>query len=181
MLRQVVSLALWATTAVALPQISGEYPSSISRRSPGPDSNGKYEISGKGIRAQFVPYGASLSNFFINDTSGVERDIVTGWDNATYYEIDKQHPHFGGVVGRYANRIKNSTFTIDGEEFMVLPNEHPTPEYPDGVNQLHGGPDGYDWRNWTVVAHTSDSITFSLDDPDGKEGFPGDVVSYVSK
>lgn len=37
-----------------------------------------------------------------------------------------------------------------------------------------------DWRNWTVVAHTADSITFSLFDPDGKEGFPGDVISYVT-
>lgn len=37
-----------------------------------------------------------------------------------------------------------------------------------------------DWRNWTVVAHTANSITFSLTDPDGKEGFPGEVVSYVT-
>lgn len=37
-----------------------------------------------------------------------------------------------------------------------------------------------DWRNWTVVAHTTDSITFSLFDPDGMEGFPGDVVAYVT-
>ena len=66
---------------------------------PGPDSNGKYEISAEGIRANFIPYGASISNLFINDTNGVERDIVLGFDNATYYSEDKQHPHFGGVPG----------------------------------------------------------------------------------
>jgi len=181
MLAKAISLALWATAAVALPQISGDSFSSVTRRSPGPDADGKYEINGKGVRAHFVPYGAALSNFFIKDISGIERDIVTGWDNASYYSIDKLHPYFGGVPGRYANRIKNSSFTIDGEEFNVLPNEHPAPGSPDGVNQLHGGPDGWDWRNWTVVAHTSDSITFSLTDPDGKEGFPGEVISYVSK
>lgn len=37
-----------------------------------------------------------------------------------------------------------------------------------------------DWRNWTVVAHTTDSITFSLVDPDGDQGFPGEVISYVT-
>ncbi|KAH8599339.1 galactose mutarotase-like domain-containing protein [Bisporella sp. PMI_857] len=187
MLSKVVILAISIASVVsAAPQIKGEQltgtvgNTTIAGRSTGPDENGKYEIVGSGIRALFVPYGASIANLFINDTSGIERDIVTGFDNATYYGIDKQHPHFGGVPGRYANRIKNSTFTIDGETFNVTPNEHPTAEYPDGVNQLHGGPDGWDWRNWTVVAHTEDSITFSLTDPDGKEGFPGEVVSYVT-
>ena len=37
-----------------------------------------------------------------------------------------------------------------------------------------------DWRNWTVVAHTTDSITFSLVDPDGMEGFPGQVIAYAT-
>jgi aldose 1-epimerase len=58
-------------------------------------SNGKYEISAEGIRANFVPYGASISNLFIRDVHGIERDIVLGWDNATYYTEDKLHPHFG--------------------------------------------------------------------------------------
>lgn len=146
----------------------------------GPDVNGKYEISGIGIRANFIPYGASISNLFINDTSNVERDIVGGFDNASYYGIDRQHPHFGGVPGRYANRIKNSSFDIDGTTYNVLPNENPEPGSPNGVDTLHGGPDGWDWRNWTVVAHTSDSITFSLTDPDGDQGFPGEVISYVT-
>ena len=35
-------------------------------------------------------------------------------------------------------------------------------------------------RNFTVVAHTTDSITFSIVDPDGKEGFPGEVISYIT-
>ena len=97
------------------------------------DKNGKYEISSEGIRAHFIAYGASISNLFIEDIHGVERDIVLGFDNATYYEVDKQHPHLGGVPGRYANRIKNSTFEIDGEVFEIDANEH------GGLNTLHGG------------------------------------------
>jgi aldose 1-epimerase len=186
MLRNTVLLALLATSTLALPQIPGETltgtvgNTTIAGSPLGPDINGKYELIGVGIRANFIPYGASISNLFINDSSGIERDIVGGFDNASYYGIDKQHPHFGGVPGRYANRIKNSSFVIDGETYHITPNENPTAANPQGVDTLHGGPDGWDWRNWTVVAHTRDSITFSLTDPDGKEGFPGEVVSYVT-
>jgi len=56
----------------------------------------------------------------------------------------------------------------------VLPNEN------NNNDTLHGGPDGWDYRNFTVVAHTTDSITFSLVDPDGEQGFPGEVVSYIT-
>lgn len=135
--------------------------------------NGKYQIQSKGIRANFIPYGASLSNLFIKDLRGVERDIVLGFDNATYYSEDALHPHLNGVPGRYANRIKNGTFTIDGVTYHTDLNEK-------GLDTLHGGSDGWDYRNWTVVAHTTDSITFSLMDPDGKEGFPGQVIAYVT-
>ncbi|GAB7354990.1 hypothetical protein MBLNU459_g5602t1 [Dothideomycetes sp. NU459] len=137
-------------------------------------ADGKYQIVAEGIRANFIPYGASISNLFINDTRGVERDIVLGFDNASYYSVDKLHPHLGGIPGRYANRIKNSSFVIDGTTYNVLPNDN------NNNDTLHGGPDGWDWRNWTVVAHTTDSITFSLVDPDGKEGFPGQVIAYAT-
>lgn len=66
------------------------------------DADGKYTISAEGIRAKFIPYGASISNLFINDTNGVERDIVLGFDNASYYSVDKLHPHLGGVPGTFS-------------------------------------------------------------------------------
>lgn len=137
-------------------------------------SNGKYEISSEGIRAQFIPYAASIANLFIKDIHGVERDIVLGFDNATYYTISKLHPHLNGIPGRYANRIKNSSFEIDGTTYHVNANDN------GGLDTLHGGSDGWDYRNWTLEAHTTDSITFSLVDPDGKEGFPGEVIAYVT-
>ncbi|KAH7161787.1 galactose mutarotase-like domain-containing protein [Dactylonectria macrodidyma] len=149
-------------------------------KSNGPDSDGKYWVSGDGIKAAFIPYGASISNLLINDQYGIERDVVAGFDNASFYSIDKAHPHFGGVPGRYANRIKNSSFVIDGEEYHVTPNDNPTKASPKGADTLHGGPDGWDYRNFTVVSHTKNSITFSIVDPDGKEGFPGEVVSYIT-
>lgn len=125
------ALSLLATMAVAQ-----DYD---SPNSGGPDEDGKYEISAEGIRGLFIPYGASIANLFINDTNGIERDIVLGFDNASHYSVDPFHPHLGGVPGRYANRIKNSSFTIDGETYHVTPNEN------NNNDTLHGGPDGWDF------------------------------------
>lgn len=66
----------------------------------GPDADGKYEISAEGIRGLFIPYGASIANLFIKDRTGVERDIVLGHDNASFYTVDPFHPHLGGVPGK---------------------------------------------------------------------------------
>lgn len=77
-----------------------------STETPAADEDGKYTISAEGIRAQFIPYGASLSNLFINDTSGTERDIVLGFDNATFYGEDTVHPHYGGVPGESAATLR---------------------------------------------------------------------------
>ena len=165
---RLAAVSFLAATATAAPQYSA--PTTAI----GPDADGKYEISADGIRGLFIPYGASISNLFITDKHGVERDIVLGFDNASHYSVDQFHPHLGGVPGRYANRIANSSFVIDGEEYHITPNEN------NNKQTLHGGPDGWDYRNFTVVAHTTDSITFSIVDPDGKEGFPGEVVSYIT-
>ncbi len=181
-----LTASLVAIVAAALPRLVGAADSmstSMSGNSTGagPDKDGKYWIQGgEGLRAAFIRYGAAVSNVMVKDQYGIERDVVGGFDNATYYQVDKQHPHFGAVPGRYANRIKNSTFDIDGKSYHITPNENPTKDHPDGVDTLHGGPDGWDWRNFTVVAHTDSSITFMIVDPDGKEGFPGEVVSYVT-
>ncbi|KAI2642144.1 aldose-1-epimerase [Xylaria nigripes] len=170
-----LNISLAALGALSLP-IASAYNQSAS----GPDENGLYWIYSEGLSAAFITYGASISRLLINDQYGIQRDIVGGFDNASYYAIDKQHPHFGGVPGRYANRIKNSTFEIDGQTYHVDPNENPTAAAPKGADTLHGGHDGWDYRNFSVVSHTQDSITFSIVDPDGKEGFPGDVVSYIT-
>lgn len=135
--------------------------------------DGKYTIWSEGIRMSFVPYGASISNLFINDSRGIERDVVYGFDEAWMYTTG-QHGYWGAVPGRYANRIVNSTFTIDGVPSHIIPNEN------NSTDTLHGGPDGWSYRNFSVVAHTDSSITFSMTDPAGDQGFPGEVVAFIT-
>ncbi|RMY33539.1 hypothetical protein D0865_14431 [Hortaea werneckii] len=163
---------LWKVAAFALSPLLAV--SVTANNTPTVRPDGKYEICSEGIRGYFIPYGASISNLFIQDIHGKERDIVLGFDNATTYSSSRLHPHLNGVPGRYANRIKNGTFEIDGVTYHTDLNDN------GGLDTLHGGKNGWDYRNWTVVAHTPDSITFSLVDEDGEMGFPGQVVSYVT-
>lgn len=135
----------------------------------------KYNISAPGIKASFIPYGARLTNLFVKDKCGNNQDVVLGYDTGREYLNDTEtvHTYFGAVVGRYANRIENGTFTLDGEKYHIPENEH------NGKDTLHGGFIGYDQRNWTVVNHQKDSITFMLQDH-AYQGFPGDVVNYAT-
>lgn len=135
----------------------------------------KYTISAPGINASFIPYGARITNLFVNDRIGDPQDVVLGYDNGTAYLDDTEtvHTYFGPVVGRYANRIKNGTFTVDGITSHIPENENA------GHDTLHGGDVGYDQRNWTVVEANTSSITFSLLDQ-GFEGFPGTIITYAT-
>ena len=74
----------------------------------------KYTISAPGINASFIPYGARLTNLFVPDKNGNSQDVALGYDSGTAYlnDTETDHTYFGAVVGRYANRIKNGTFTI---------------------------------------------------------------------
>ena len=66
----------------------------------------KYTISAPGINASFIPYGARLTNLYVNDKNGQPQDVALGYDNGTDYLRDSEtvHTFFGPVVGRYANR-----------------------------------------------------------------------------
>ena len=135
----------------------------------------KYTISAPGINASFINYGARLTNLYVNDKNGNPQDVVLGYDTPSQYINDTNtvHTYFGPVVGRYANRIKNGTFTVDGVTSHIPENEN------NGTDTLHGGTIGYDQRNWTVVVANASSITFSFLDV-GYEGFPGSVITYAT-
>ncbi|KAK1052771.1 hypothetical protein LTS16_001840 [Friedmanniomyces endolithicus] len=146
--------------------------------------DGKYVLSSEGITGYFIPYGASISNLFIQDVHGVERDIVLGYAGSwTYSRGDVLCGAKGGVRRSYRCIFMRGTLTG-----VQDPNDN------NKNDTLHGGSNGWDYRNWTVEAHTTDSIptqltakahtyqTFSLVDPDGSlgMGFPGEVLAYVT-
>lgn len=135
----------------------------------------KYTISAPGINASFIAYGARLTNLYVNDKNGSPQDVVLGYDKGTQYLTDTEtnHTYFGPIVGRYANRIRNGTFTVNGVTSHIPENEN------NGKDTLHGGIVGYDQRNWTIVSANTSSITFSLLD-EAFEGFPGNIITYAT-
>ncbi len=84
----------------------------------------------------------------------------------------------GKTVGRFANRIANARFSLDGRDYLLAPNE--------GPNTLHGGPDGFSKRTWMVAsqrtgeAGETSRIEFVLRSPDGDQGFPGNLQCSVA-
>ena len=64
----------------------------VAKAIPAPGPDGKYTIKSAGISASFIPYSAAITNLFIADRNGTIRDVVLGYDNASYYAIDPIHP-----------------------------------------------------------------------------------------
>lgn len=147
--------------------------SSASSTSSGPFT--LYTITADNITATLIPYGARLTSVLVPDRNGNQQDVIAGYDDPTQYLTDTEtnHTYFGPIVGRYANRIKNGTFTLAGATSHIPENEH------GGEDTLHGGTVGYDQRNWTVTSNSTSSITFSLLDT-GFEGFPGSVINHAT-
>ena len=77
------------------------------------------------ISASFIPYGARLINLLVDDRNGKPQDIVLGYDDTQQYinGTETAHTYFGPIVGRYAHRIKNGTFTIQGLKSRIPQND----------------------------------------------------------
>ena len=129
-----------------------------------------YNISGGGITATVSDFGATLVNVFVPDADGNVADVALGYDGAAGYLNGTSF--LGAIVGRSANRIKGSTFSLDGRDYALTPNEN--------ANNLHSGPEFYHTRMWTVTACSDTSVSFHLDSPNGDQGFPGNASIDVT-
>ncbi len=141
----------------------------ITEKKYGTTSNGEvvylYTLeAANGVTLTFCNIGAAIVSISVPDKNGVIGDVVTGYDNLMSYIGDG--PCFGKVPGRFANRIANGTFELDGKRYNLPINN--------GPNHLHGGPNGYANRVWNSKID-GDSILFTLSAPDNDDGYPGAV------
>ncbi len=123
-----------------------------------------------GLTARLISYGARLIEFWAPDRDGRFADLTLGWDTLGDYVAERGC--FGATCGRYANRIANARFPLDGETVVLDPNE--------GKNQLHGGPRGFDKRIWDIVANDESAVVFALASGAGDQGFPGNLRAEVA-
>lgn len=123
-----------------------------------------------GFSLSAISYGAIIQSVKVPDRNGTISDVVLGFDDLEGY-VKKNSPHFGGAIGRCANRIGGASFTIDGAEYQLAKNV--------GTNHLHGGIIGFDQVVWkTTVVGTK--VIFSYLSKDGEEGYPGDLITNLT-
>lgn len=117
------------------------------------------------ITAELIDYGATLTKLIAQDKEGKLQDVILGCP--TPADHLKPHPHFNCLVGRYANRITNSRFELDGVLHELDANIPP--------HQLHGGHRGFANRLWSSkpIDH---GVRFELISEDGDQGFPGELA-----
>jgi len=124
-----------------------------------------------GLEIDVLTYGCIIASLAVPDASGLVANVVLGFDRLEPY-VDAS-PYFGAVVGRYANRIANARFAIDGRQHHLSPNEPP--------HHIHGGFKGFDKRVWDAeLAGHGNAAVFRRRSPDGEEGYPGTLDTQVS-
>ncbi len=120
-----------------------------------------------GAEAKILTWGAVVRDLVVPAKSGPQR-VVLGLNTIEDYVAHS--PSFGAVPGRFANRIANGRFTLDGMTFTL-------DRKPGEKHTLHGGPHGFGKRVWTLTHHDKSSVALAFKSPDGDAGFPGALTA----
>jgi aldose 1-epimerase len=126
-----------------------------------------------GMEVRVMTYGGIIVSMRVPDKNGKVADVVLGHDELDGYMPNP--PYFGAIVGRYANRIANGTFTVDGVKYTLAKN--------DGPNTLHGGILGFNQKIWEGAEFKNAKgvgVAFTYLSKDGEEAFPGNLKVKVS-
>jgi aldose 1-epimerase len=127
-----------------------------------------------GLVAQITNFGAKIVSLFVPDSKGRFADIVLGYETIEGYI--KGNPYFGAICGRYANRIADGKFVIEGKTYQLPINN--------GPNSLHGGPDGFNNQVFDAIKtdKTTDgeAVEMLYVSKDGEMGYPGTLTLKVT-
>lgn len=125
-------------------------------------------INKNNIEVKIINYGGIITSIITPDKNNNYSDVVLGFN--TFDKYLSNHPYFGSIIGRYANRIKNGTFILNGSIYKLAKN--------DGDNHLHGGLKGFDkvlWDYKIVSKNNQEVLELNYVSPDGEEGYPGNL------
>ena len=126
-----------------------------------------------GMEVRILTFGGIINSIRVPDRTGFFKNVVLGHNNFSDYEANS--PYFGCITGRFANRIAQGRFTLDGVTYTLATNN--------GPNHLHGGDVGFDKRLWQAEpASGSDYVALKLSylSADGEEGYPGNLAVTVT-
>jgi len=139
-----------------------------------------YTLTNKnGLQAKITNWGATITELRVPDKDGKLDDITLGWNSLDGYlkgDGKNTNPaYFGGIIGRYCNRIAGAKFTVDGKEYSLANNN--------GEHHLHGGKKGFDkhvWNSQPIQTTDGAGVKFSLTSQDGDEGYLGKVEATAT-
>jgi aldose 1-epimerase len=126
-----------------------------------------------GTTVQITNIGATITRLETKDKSGKPANIVLGFDDPMTYlstQYTENCVFFGATAGRFANRIANGQFEVNGKKYKLRINN--------GNHHLHGGPKGFHQKIWEPRIEDSDAgqiLIMKLHSPDNDEGYPGNL------
>jgi len=126
-----------------------------------------------GIEFKVMEYGAAIVSLRTPDRAGTLANVVLGFESLEPYLTGVSY--FGATVGRFANRIADGRFTLDGTTHRLPANN--------GPNSLHGGAQGFDKRVWKgeiLEEPHGAAVRLTYVSPDGDQGYPGELTAHVS-
>ena len=131
-------------------------------------------VNEHGMEVSLINFGATIVSIKVPDNQGNFSDVVLGFEDIKDYE--SEHPFFGCIVGRYANRIAKGKFSLNGETYNLAINN--------GPNHIHGGPKGFSRKVWNIEKtfqnDSGQGVVFSYVSEDGEEGYPGELLVKVT-
>jgi len=126
-----------------------------------------------GLEMRVTDYGARLVALSVPDRQGKLANVTLGFDSVSGYV--RHTAYFGCTTGRYANRIGQGKFMLDGREYTLARNN--------GNHSLHGGKTGFDrviWKSTEVSQTGASGVRFTHVSPNGDEGYPGELTTAVT-
>jgi len=136
------------------------------------DPNAQFTLKNAGgMEVRLAAYGARITALKVPDRAGVSADVVLGHDAVDSYRTSEKKPYLGVTLGRYAGRIANGSFTLDGATHELAKNN--------GPNHNHGGLIGFDKVLWNATP-APDRVRFDYRSPAGEEGYPGNLDVSVT-
>jgi aldose 1-epimerase len=170
------ALAMAAGAFAATPSGANDRPTIVRDTfgtTPSGETVHRYTLSNSRMRVRILTYGGVLQTIEVPDRRGRLGNVTLGFDNLTDYL--ERSPYFGNITGRYANRIAEGKFSIDGVPYELPINNPP--------NSLHGGTVGFDKHIWAATPiRNRDSVALRLTFTSvaGDQGYPGTLRTTVT-